>query len=293
MTTGDPIRAEFKADKFYRATITARADFSADLWSVRIDPGGEFHFLPGQYATLGVQADAHSSADTQSNARPIERPYSIVSSPEESDMEFFFELVPQGELTPWLYKLQPGDQLWMRKSAKGRFMLEIHDVPAENSPAAAPQPRHKHLLIATVTGVAPFVSYIRTLHRHWRQKKYPGEHKLYLLDGASRSWELAYRDEIAKIAAEVPWLTYVPTVSRPWEDKEWKHEVGRVDDLVRKYCDQWEMNAENTTAYLCGHPEMISHTRGILQRRGLPKQTIKEEIYWIPQKPAVSAGKNP
>ena len=279
MTTGDPIPAGFKAEKFHRATITSRHDFSAELWAIRIDPGAEFHFLPGQYATLGVQADA------QANPRPIERPYSIVSSPEEPDLEFFFELVPQGELTPWLYKLHPGDQLWMRKSAKGRFMLEIHDVPGETSSAPAPSPRNKHLLISTVTGVAPFVSYIRTLHRHWRQNKYPGEHKLYLLDGASRSWELAYRDEISKIAAEVPWLTYVSTVSRPWEDQEWKHEVGRVDDLVRKYCDQWEMTAENTTAYLCGHPEMISHTRGILQRRGLSKQAVKEEIYWIPPKP--------
>ncbi len=278
MAAGETSPAGFNADKFFQATVTARKDITAELWSIRVNPGAEFNFLPGQYATLGVKADP--ADDT---VRPIERPYSIVSSPEEPHLEFFFELVPHGGLTPLLYKLQPGDRLWMRKSPKGRFMLEIH-VEEEKSTTAAPPARRKHLLLSTVTGVAPFVSYIRTLYRHGKQNKYPEGHKLYLLDGASRSWELAYREEISQIAAEVPWLEYVPTVSRPWEDKEWKHEVGRVDDLVRKYCDRWEMSGENTTAYLCGHPEMISHTRGILQRRGLPRQTIKEEIYWIPPK---------
>ena len=42
-------------DKFYRARITHRENFAPDLWKVKIDPGGEFNFVAGQYATLGVQ----------------------------------------------------------------------------------------------------------------------------------------------------------------------------------------------------------------------------------------------
>ena len=114
--------------------------------------------------------------------------------------------------------------------------------------------RTNHLLLATVTGVAPFVSYARSLHHQWKSAQFAGEHKLFLLEGASRSWELGYREELERFAAEVPWLTYVPTVSRPWEDKSWKGETGRVEDLVRKYTDSWGLTAENTTAYLCGHP---------------------------------------
>ena len=41
-------------EKFYRPRITQRIDFAPDLWMIRIDPGGEFKFVPGQYATLGV-----------------------------------------------------------------------------------------------------------------------------------------------------------------------------------------------------------------------------------------------
>ena len=249
-------------EKFYHARITKRVDFAPDLWMIRINPGGEFKFSPGQYATLGVQGAQKRS----------ERPYSIVSSPYESEIEFFFELVPQGELTPQLYKLQLGDELLMRKVPKGRFMLDTK--------------RSNHLLVSTVTGVAPFVSYIRSMFKDWKEGKFKGEHKLFLLNGASRSWEFGYNDELQEFAREVPWLKYVPTVSRPWEDEQWKGETGRVDELLRKYADMWGLTGENCAAYLCGHPEMIEHGKGILKRKNFPKEVMKEEIYWIPPKEA-------
>src|SRR5215831_11565708 len=44
-------------EKFYRAQITRRVAFAPDLWMFRIRSGGEFNFVPGQYATLGVEHD--------------------------------------------------------------------------------------------------------------------------------------------------------------------------------------------------------------------------------------------
>jgi ferredoxin--NADP+ reductase len=249
-------------DKFFHARITKRHDFAPDLWMIRINPGGEFKFAPGQYATLGVEGENKRS----------ERPYSIVSSPYEDEVEFFFELVPQGELTPLLYKLQTGDELLMRKAPKGRFTLDTSSG------------RTHHLLVSTVTGVAPFVSYVRTMHKDWKEGKLSGGHTLYLLDGASRSWEFGYHDELQKFAEEVPWLKYVPTVSRAWEDANWMGETGRADDVLRKYADMWNLTGENAVAYLCGHPDMIEHAKGILKRHGFPKEAMKEEIYWIPGK---------
>jgi ferredoxin--NADP+ reductase len=249
-------------DKFYRARITKRVDFSEDLWMIRVDTGGEFRFTAGQYATLGVQTPE----------KLVERPYSIVSSPYEKEVEFFVELVPQGELTPLLYKLKVGDEMMFRKVAKGRFTLETKSG------------RANHLLLSTVTGVAPFVSYARTLFKDWKEGKFGGEHKLFAIEGASRPWEFGYHDEMMKYAAEAPWLTYLPTVSRPWEDPNWKGETGRVDDLIRKYTDKWGLTGQNTSAYLCGHPDMIEHGKGILRRAGWQKEAMKEEVYFIPAK---------
>jgi ferredoxin/flavodoxin---NADP+ reductase len=249
-------------DKFYRAKITRRIEFAPDLWAVRLHPGGDFKFAPGQYATLGVQ----------STDRRSERPYSIVSSPHEDELEFFFELVPNGQLTPDLFKLQVGDELLMRKVPKGRFTLETQGE------------RTNHLLVSTVTGVAPFVSYVRRLYKDWKEGSFTGEHKLFLLNGASRSWEFGYLDELQKFAQEAPWLEYVPTVSRPWDDPGWSGEVGRVDDLIRKYTDQWGITGSNSLAYICGHPGMIDAAKGILKRIGFSKELMKEEIYWVPSR---------
>src|SRR5260370_3745841 len=140
-------------DKFYHPRITKRVDFAPDLWMIRINPGGEFKFAPGQYATLGMEGPEKRS----------ERPYSIVSSPYENEMEFFFELVPDGDLTPQLYKLVLGDELLMRKVAKGRFTLDTRSN------------RTNHLLVCTAPGIAPFLSYVRTLHQDRKDGKFAAD----------------------------------------------------------------------------------------------------------------------
>ena len=252
MTTPSP-------EKFFDVRITERVDFSDDLWMIRVEPGLEFRFAPGQYATLGVD----------NGKGLVERAYSIVSSPHEREIEFFFELVPQGALTPLLYKLGPGDSITARKVAKGRFTLDTTSGHTN------------HLLLCTVTGVAPFVSYARALQKEWKEGTFDGRHNLFVVQGASQSRELGYREELERIATEVPWLTYVPTVSRPWDDPEWQGETGRVDDIIRKYADQWGLDTNTTTAYLCGHPDMIEHGKAILRRRGWKKEAMREEVYFI------------
>jgi len=163
-----------------------------------------------------------------------------------------------------------------RKIAKGRFTLDLRSG------------RTNHLLLATVTGIAPFVSYVRTLYQDWKSRNsaMPGEHKLFCLQGGSRSWEFGYREELERVASEVPWFKYVATISRPWEDASWKGETGRVDDLIRKYTDEWNLRPENTTGYLCGHPSMCENGQGILARAGWPKGSTFEEVYFIPGKEA-------
>jgi ferredoxin--NADP+ reductase len=250
------------ADKFFRALITHRENFAPDLWKVKIDPGGEFNFIAGQYATLGVD----------SPLKRVERAYSIVSSPYERELEIFIELVEHGELTPLLHRLQVGDGLSVRKIAKGRFTLDLKSG------------HRNHLLLATVTGIAPYVSYVRTLYADWKEQKFPADVQLYVIQGASRSWEFGYREELERIAAEVPWLKYVPTVSRPWEDTSWRGETGRVEDLIRKYAHEWNLDPADTTGYLCGHPQMIELGRGILLRGGYGKESLREEVYWVPPK---------
>src|SRR6185369_11137236 len=77
-----------------------------------------------------------------------ERPYSIVSSPHEPFFEFFIELVPGGSITPRLWTLKLGSVIWVRRRTVGQLILNTAVT--------------RHLMLATVTGIAPFVSILRT-----------------------------------------------------------------------------------------------------------------------------------
>jgi ferredoxin-NADP reductase len=86
----------YSTEKYQKAVIAWRKDYTEDLWSIRIQPEQRLEFKAGQYATLGIEE----------GGRRVERAYSICSSPLEDQIEFFFELVREGQLTPPLYHLK-------------------------------------------------------------------------------------------------------------------------------------------------------------------------------------------
>lgn len=250
-----------RSDKFQRIEIVRRKDHSADLWSIRARAEERLGFKPGQYATLGVESEG----------KLIQRAYSIVSSPAEEELEFFFELVPQGELTPLLHELREGDTIWIRRQSRGLFTLDLASGHAN------------HFLLCTVTGVAPYVSMARTFALG---SEVPRGLRLAVIQAASRSWEFAYREELDELSQKFAWFRYIPSVSRPWEDSDWQGEVGRVEDIARKHFDALGLEPATTTAYLCGHPAMIEKCKGVFKRRGFSKEFVREEIYWVPAKPS-------
>lgn len=73
---------------------------------------------PGQFAVLGLPGSAARTTISDPETKPsapdklIKRAYSIASSSKAKEfMEFYFSLVPSGELTPRLFKLRSGDRV--------------------------------------------------------------------------------------------------------------------------------------------------------------------------------------
>jgi len=243
---------EVDSTRYLQGEITARRDLTVDLWTFRVRLAEPLRFTPGQYVAVALPAAG----------RMIERPYSICSAPHETELEFFVELVPNGALTPRLYGLDVGAVLYLRRAAKGRFVFD---------PAAA-----NHLMIASVTGVAPYVSMVRDLARRPDLRR-----RLLILHAASNPVELGYSQELS----EVPWLEYVPTVSRPWLFPDWIGERGRAEDVVRKYADGAGFVPGDTTVYACGNPQMVRNVRGVIERAAYPRAAFREEMFWPPGNP--------
>jgi ferredoxin--NADP+ reductase len=248
------------ASRYSRLELLERVDFSEELAVFRLRAEEPIDFTPGQYATIGLM--------DESTDRPLLRPYSVASAPGKAKLEFFIERVEDGALTPRLWDLEQGAEVWMRDKIVGRFTLD-------------PSCTH-HLMAATVTGVGPYVSIVRDQLRALQNGTLDAPRPILVLHGASRSWELGtYLDELTALADEAEWFDYVPTVSRPWEDPDWKGEYGRVEDVLRKYLDASPFPADDTAAYTCGHPKMIDKAQGILERAGVPDEAIHEEKYFV------------
>ena len=231
-----------------RAKLVERVDYTDDLMVIKMEPQDfRFDFKPGQYCTLGLEG--------------IERAYSIASAPHEPLLEIFVELVPDGQLTPRMWRMEVGDTMSIRTRPKGIFLMD---------PSVT-----QHFMLGTVTGVAPFVSIVRD-HLHYGRSG----HHFYVLEGASYYDELVYDNEMLEIGANHPEIvTFVPAVSRPAEERNaaWEGPTGRLNNIVAEYLEQFALDKSDTLIYACGHPGMIESSREIVTADGW-KWT--EERFW-------------
>ncbi len=237
-----------KRPELPQAKLVHRTDISEDLMVIKIEPQlGRFEFKAGQYCTLGREG--------------VERAYSIASAPYEEELEIFVELVPDGGLTPKMWDMRVGDTMSIRPRAKGLFLLD--------------EEVHHHFMLATVTGVAPFVSMIRQYLHENRQG-----HKFYLLLGASYADELTYDEELSGLSQQHPdCIRFVPTVSRPTEARNsgWQGAKGRVNTIAEEYLNSFNLPKEDTRVYACGHPGMIAEVKELVVPSGWK---FVEERFW-------------
>jgi ferredoxin--NADP+ reductase len=167
----------------------------------------------------------------------------------------------------------------MRPRAKGRFTLRT-------------QATH-HVMVSTVTGIAPFVSMIRqAVHDltatpiKGRSLESPaslsldGSMRLFVMHGASYRDELVYDSELKTLSAQYPALIdYVASVSRPADPRNagWHGPTGRINLLVEESLAKWALPKERTVIYVCGNPGMIADVKTRVMPQGW---SIAEEQYW-------------
>ncbi len=245
LETASPLQTTKK--KWLSAKVINRKELTKDLLLLTVRPTQAFPFQPGQYVKVGLAG--------------VKRRYSIVSAPHEEVLEFCIERVPGGAMTARLWTLQRGDVVAVRAKPKGKLRLDLR-FPA-------------HLMVATVTGIGPFISMVRSYLHQGGQG-----HSFYILHGASYHDELVYRAELERLAARHPnRVTYVPALSRPAEARSarWTGETGRVSGLLAKYLARFALVPRSTQLYACGHPGMV---RAVKERFGHEGFRVQTERYW-------------
>lgn len=253
------------ATRELNAIVSQRIEVTPELIKLRVIPDGwELpDFTPGQYCTLGLPGTAprHSLSEKEESPpkdmdKMVMRAYSIASSSVAKEyLELYVGLVRSGSLSTRLFELKVDDRLYVSPKFKGMFTLS--QVPHE----------HSVVLIATGTGVAPYMSMIRTEISTGLRRRFAVFH------GAYHSSDLGYHSELQTLDAVSNVFSYVPTLSHAHEERvPWRGREGFVQKLwTGRILDAlwgFRPEPENTHAFLCGHPMMIEEMEEILQSEG-------------------------
>src|SRR3954468_3651127 len=179
---------------FFGETVTWVHHWTDKQFSFRCTRDPALRFVAGQFAMIGLMA----------NGKPLVRAYSMVSPPWDEELEFLSIKMQNGPLTSRLQHIQPGDTVLIGRKPTGTLLTE-NLLPGKTL-----------WLLATGTGLAPFMSLIR------EPEVYERYETIVLCHTVREVKELAYRDTISKDLPEHEFLgemlrgklRYYPSVPR-------------------------------------------------------------------------------
>ena len=209
------------------------------------DPGTRFR--DGEFLMIGLEVEG----------KPLLRAYSVASPNYEEYMEWFSIKVPNGPLTSKLQNIKPGDEIVTNTKAVGTLVLDN-----------LKQGRNLYML-ATGTGVAPFMSLVRGIETYERYDN------VILLWSTRLIKELAYNDFLQNLNQHETWgeltqgkFKYYPSVTR----EEWVNK-GRITDAmyngsVYDKLGVEPFDKEKDSAMICGSMPMNLEFRDYFEKMG-------------------------
>lgn len=214
------------------AEVVAIEQVASETMRLEVQVAEQVAFEPGQYVRI------------QPEGTDISRSYSMANVPGADRLQFFIRIVPDGAFSKWLATAQVGDKVEL-SAPHGSFFLRDEDRP--------------RLFVAGGTGVAPFLSMLRSLAER------PSPQRTTLLIGARTAGHLFALDELEALR-EVNGVELRLAVEQ--EPTPGCHQ-GYATDLIE------QLNLDPTTrVYLCGPPPMVEAGRRAAEAAGLPRADV-------------------
>lgn len=249
MSTGTWVQAE----------VVEQKRWTENLFSLQVE-ADIAPFEAGQFGKLALIIEGEE----------IARPYSFVNAPDERPHEFYYITLPMGPLSSRLAQLRAGDKVLLAPKATG--FLVLSEVPdAQNL-----------WLIATGTGIGPFLSILKTTTA-WERFA-----NVTLVHAVRYAAELTYRDTIEQIqAAHSKQFRSLSFVSRETSSGALSGRVpAAIQDGSLEAAAGLSISPDSSQVMLCGNPDMVRDTISALQLRGMKKHRRRDpgqitvENYW-------------
>ena len=241
------------------ATVVKNIHWNGHLFTLQIQADFAL-FTAGQFTSLALDIDGERVA----------RPYSFLSSPGQQPAEFFFYTATGGVLSNALFKLQPGDTLWVKQHANGFFTLD-----------EVPEARDLWLL-GTGTGVAPYYSILGT-DEPWQRFD-----NIVLVNAVRIEADLQYLDLVEQLKAQhKKQFKFQAFVSRETVAGALPGRIpAAIADGALEQATGLQLDPEYSQVMLCGNPDMVKDTIEILSDRDFKRNRrrtpghITVENYW-------------
>ncbi len=245
-------------------TVLTVRHWTDTLFSFTATRNPGFRFISGQFTMIGLEVEG----------RPLLRAYSMCNANHEEQLEFFSIKVPNGPLTSRLQKLAVGDKILVGGKPTGT-LIQDNLLPGKTL-----------YLLATGTGLAPFVSIIKDPDTYERY-----DH-IVLAHGCRAVAELGYGELIVnglladeffgELAREK--LLYYPTATR-----EAFRNTGRITTLLETGKMQTDLglpalSKETDRVMLCGSPGMLEDLNRFLKEAGFAEGNHSEPGHFVIEK---------
>jgi ferredoxin--NADP+ reductase len=241
------------SEKWLAGRVIENRHWTEALFSLRVADAA-LSFQAGQFVRIALDI----------NGERVARAFSFVNPPGDPLLEFYGVIVPEGPLSPRLAKLAPGDTLYVARNPAGFLILS--EVPEAET----------LWLVATGTGIAPFLSILRT-EAPWQRFR-----NVVLVHAARYARELTYQDVVRATAAR-----YVTFVSR---EAAAGSLAGRIPAAIAdgrlEQAAGIKLAPETSHVMLCGNPQMLRDATAALIARGMRKHRrrarghITVESFW-------------
>ena len=227
-------------------TVTEVEHYTDSLFRFRLTRPNSFRFRAGEFTMINVE-DAPKRA------------YSITSGPHDEFVEFYSIKVPDGPLTSKLQKIEIGDTVVVGKKPTGTLVIDNLTQGTDL------------WLLATGTGIAPFISLLRDPATH---SKYNRIHVVWSV--REQAELLAYNEFLQEQD-----IDYIPVVTR---DNDWIGESNRITDLIKNGVIMTGATPENDKVMLCGNMNFNLDIKEMLEKNNYTEGTTKDQGSFVLEK---------
>ena len=198
--------------------ITEIEHYTDRLFRIRTERPSTYRFTAGEFVMIGLEGTP-------------KRAYSFTSGPYDDFLEFYSIKVPDGPLTSKLQLVEIGDTLQVGDKPTGTLTLANLELGGDL------------WMLATGTGIAPFISLLRdpTTFDHFR--------KVHVVWSVRNKEDLAAYHEFLNSAP----VHYIPTIT---QGSSYPHQNKRINDLLHQGklgIRTGRLDKENTKVMICGN----------------------------------------